>query len=279
MTGLETWYRRRSKRFKRSVSLAVGFVGVISTFMSIVGVTLCDCMNSTLWRIIVVIGIVIIFIALFYFCIGCKYADSVTVETRSTDVTISCGDIFKTRGWKVIGCDTHFDTRVDDVVISKNSLHGKLVLEHGDRDEIIAAVNREASRLKLSKNEDGLYDFPLGSIVRYESSRDNQTYLLLAMTKLDVNYEAHTNFAMFENMLTKMWREISRVYAGHEIVLPLLGSGISRFDGSQKQREDLLKCMLCTLTGSGLTFNSKFKIVIYGDAKDIPLYEFKDIFC
>ena len=101
-----------------------------------------------------------------------------------------------------------------------------------------------------------MFDFPLGSIVRYESSRDNQTYLLLAMTKLDENYEAHTNFAMFENMLTKMWREIIRVYAG-----------------------DLLKCMLCTLNGSGLTFNSKFKIVIYGDAKDIPLYEFKDIFC
>ena len=279
MTGIGTWYKGRSKRFKRSVSLAVGFVGLISTFMSIIGVTLCNCLNSILWRVVVVIGIVIILIALIYICIGCIYAHSVTVKTRSTDVTISCGDIFKTSGWKVIGCDTHFDTRVDDVVISKNSLHGKLVLEHGDSEEIRAAVNREATRLKLTKNEDGMYDFPLGSIVRYESSRDNQTYLLLAMTELDANYEAHTNFAMFENMLTKMWREIIRVYAGHEIVLPLLGSGISRFDGSQKRREDLLKCILCTLNGSGLTFNSKFKIVIYGDAKDIPLYEFKDIFC
>ena len=101
---------------------------------------------------------------------------------------------------------------------------------------------------------------------------------MLAMTELNENYEAHTNMAKFEQMLMKMWREIDRVYASHDIVLPLLGSGISRFDDGPKENESLLGCMLCTLNSSGVTLHSKVSILIYGNVDDIPLYEFKDIF-
>lgn len=62
------------------------------------------------------------------------------------------------------------------------------------------------------------------------------------------------------------------------MVLPLLGTGIPRFDDGPKDKEDILRCMLCTLNSSGVTLKSKVKILIYGDAKDIPLYEFKDMF-
>ena len=98
------------------------------------------------------------------------------------------------------------------------------------------------------------------------------------MTELNSNYESHTNMAKFEYMLMRMWKEINRVYAGNDIALPLLGSGISRFDDGPKEYGALLRCMLCTLNGSGVTFNSNIKILIYGNIKDIPLYEYKDIF-
>ena len=197
---------------------------------------------------------------------------------RQTPVSISCGDIFDTEGFIVIGCDTHYDTRVDDIVISKRSLHGKLVLEHGKEEDIKAAVEKEARRLHLSANSDGLYDFPLGTIIRYDSSKDNRTYLMLAMTELNENYEAHANMAKFEQMLMKMWSEISRVYAGNDVAFPLLGTGISRFDDGPENKEFFLKCMLCTLNSSGVTLNSNVKVVIYGNAKDIPFYEYKDMF-
>ena len=139
-------------------------------------------------------------------------------------------------------------------------------------------VEKEAKRLHLTANSDGLYDFPLGTIIRYDSSKDNHTYLMLAMTELDRNYEAHTNMAKFEHMLMKMWSEINRVYASNDVVLPLLGTGISRFDDGPKNKEALLRCILCTLNSSGVTLNAKVKVLIYGDAKDIPLYEYKDMF-
>ena len=143
------------------------------------------------------------------------------------------------------------------------------------KEEIEAVVENEAKRLGLQKKNDGLYEFPLGTVIRYDSSVDNQTYLMLAMTELNIQHEAHTNMAKFELMLMKMWTEIDRVYASNDIVLPVLGTGISRFDDGPKDREALLRCMLCTLNSSGVSLKSKVDIIIYGDVKDIPMYEYK----
>lgn len=272
------WYGSLSSRVKTSVAWSAAIVGLISTVMSVAGVTL-DKWNGNVW---IDVGIVaasyVGFFFIVFFAIGRIFKDSVSLVVSQTPVSISCGDIFDTPGWRVIGCDTHFNTRVDDVVISKRSLHGRLVLEHGKKWEIVAAVEKAARRLGLPPDDSGLYDFPLGSIVRYDSSVDNETYLLVAMAELDDNYESHTNMAKFEQMLMTMWREIGRVYASHDIVLPLLGAGITRFDGGPKNREMLLRCMLCTLSGSGVLLNADISVVLYEDARDIPLYEYKDMF-
>lgn len=273
------WYNDLSKRFRDSVGISVIAVGMISTVLSILGVSLGDWSDSSIWmRIGVVFGIFLAICFFVYFIIGRIFKDSVNLNIRQTQISINCGDIFEFPGWKVIGCDTHFDTRVDDIVISKKSLHGQLVLNHGEKDEIEAAVDAEAKRLGIQKKNNGLYEFPLGTIIRYDSSVDNQTYLMLAMTELNTQSEAHTNMAKFEYMLMKMWKEIDRVYASNNVVLPILGNGISRFDDGPKNTEGLLRCMLCTLNSSGVSLNSLVKVVIFGNVKDIPLYEYKDMF-
>lgn len=101
---------------------------------------------------------------------------------------------------------------------------------------------------------------------------------MLAMTELNTQYEAHTDMARFELMLMKMWREIDRVYASHTVVLPVLGSGILRFDDGPKSTEALLRCMLCTLNSAGISLNSSIKVVIYNNGNSVSLYEYKDMF-
>ena len=279
MSKIYKWYTGLSKRVRDSIIISATLVGAISTILSILGISLGDWKKSNLFiRICVVIGIFFLLYIISYIIIGNIFSDSVKLTIRNTSVSIGCGDIFSTSGLKVIGCDTHFSTIVDDVIISKKSLHGQLILEHGDKNEIEAAITTEANKLGLQKDGNGLYDFPLGTIIRYESSVDNNTYLMLAMTELNEQHEAHTNMAKFELMLMKMWKEISRVYALNNVALPLLGTGIPRFDDGPKDKEDLLRCMLCTLNSSGVTLKSKVKILIYGDVKDIPLYEFKNVF-
>lgn len=279
MIRIFKWYNNLSKQIRDSVFISATLVGMISTILSILGVSLGDCKESSIWlRMGIILGTFLLLYFVTYTVIGRIFRNLIKLTIRKTSVSIGCGDIFNVSGLRVIGCDTHFDTRVDDIIIAKKSLHGQLVLKHGDKDEIKSTVAVEAERLGLQKNSDGLYDFPLGTIIRYDSSVDNHTYLMLAMAELDAQNEAHTNMAKFELMLMKMWREISRVYALNDVALPLLGTGIPRFDDGPKDKEDLLRCMLCTLNSSGVTLKSKVEILIYGNVKDIPLYEYKDMF-
>lgn len=279
MKRIYKWYSSLSKQLRDSVVAAITIVGLISTVLTILGISLGDWENSGVWiRITVVFVSFVVLCVLVYIIIGSVFRNSVHLIIRQTPVYISCGNIFETCGWKVIGCDTHFDTRVDDIIISKRSLHGQLILDHGEKEEIQRLVKSEAERLGIQKNSNGVYDFPLGTIIRYDSKVDDQTYLMLAMTKLNAQYEAHTDMAKFELMLMKMWKEISRVYASNDVVLPILGTGILRFDDGPKEREALLRCMLCTLNSSGVSLNAKVKIMLYGDTQNVPLYEYKNMF-
>lgn len=279
MKKIYNWYNSLLQQVRDSITVSITVVGLISTILSILGISLGDWKSSNVWmRIGIVFVAFVVIYSFVYFAIGRIFRDSVRLTIRQTSISISCGDIFDASGWKIIGCDTHFDTRVDDIIISKKSLHGQLVLYHGKKEEIETVVENEAKRLGLQKNNDGLYNFPLGTVIRYDSSVDNQTYLMLAMTELNTQHEAHTNMAKFELMLMKMWAEIDRVYASNDIALPVLGTGISRFDDGPKDKEALLRCMLCTLNSSGVNLKSQVDIIIYGNAKDIPMYEYKDMF-
>lgn len=279
MKKIYIWYISLSRQIRDSITISVTIVGLISTILSVLGISLGNWKNSNIGMRIVAVIVVFTSICIFvYFVIGRIFRDSVKIKIRQTLVSIRCGDIFDTSGWKIIGCDTHFDTRIDDIIISKTSLHGQLVLNHGSKEEIAAVVENEAKRLGIQKNKDGFYDFPLGTVIRYDSSVDSQTYLMLAMTELNTQYEAHTDMAKFELMLMKMWREIGRVYARNNIVLPVLGDGISRFDDGPKDKEALLRCMLCTLNSSGVNLKSQVSIIIYENTEGIPMYEYKDMF-
>lgn len=268
-----------TRRQKTSLIVVNAVIGVTSTFMSIVGVTLNDLLGNNYYvSSVVVIMTIIVLYQFVYWLIGKIYKNSVEIMVRQTKVDIECGDIFEKNSFKVIGCDNQFHTQIDDKVIAQKSLHGQLVLEHGEAKEIKKAIKEEAIRLNLVPNGDGLYTFPLGTVIKYESSIDGNTYLMLAMVELDENLEAHTNMAKFEFVLMHMWKEISRVYAANDVALPVLGTGITRFDDGPKSNENLLRCMLCTLNASGVTLKSRVKIVIFDNTGDIPLYEYKDLY-
>ena len=282
--------KKASKRVRDSFFASIGIVGFISTVMSIIGNSLSDVIPITgflgiILKFLVVILIIASFFGLVYAGIGIVYKNGVKLTIRGTSIEICSGDIFKANGLRVIGCDTHFDTRADGIIISKTSLQGKLILEHGNVNDIKKAVKAAAQRCHYTKDQRGQYTFPLGSIVKYDSD-EKQTYLMLAMTALNADYEAHTNMAEYEQMLMKMWKEIDRVYNGEPVAIPLLGTGMTRFDDGNKDRATLLRCMLCTLNASAVTLKAPVKIIIQIEDSDskkngakkekIPMYEFKD---
>lgn len=130
-------------RSRNSITIAASLVGLASTLMSIIGVSLNDWIGCIWLSLIAVVLSYFVLWLLIYWMIGFVFKDSVSMEIRKTPVIVTCGNIFETDGYRVIACDTHFDTRVDDVVVSKNSLHGQLVLEHGDKEEIDRLVEKK----------------------------------------------------------------------------------------------------------------------------------------
>lgn len=271
-------YKRLPRRLKDSMLSAISAVGVGSTIMSIIGISINDWTNNIWYSVGIIMLVFVMALLLVYACLGVIFGDSICINIRKNNVIITKGDIFKATGWKVIGCDSKFDLRIDDIIISKKSLHGQFVLNHAKKRDLKNTIEKEAKRLKLEDDGNGYYSFPLGTIVPYKSSVDNETYLLLAMANLNEQNEVHTSMAQYEQMLMKMWKEIDRVYSMNDITLPVLGTGITRFDEGPKENSDLLRCMLCTLNSSGVNMKSNIKIVIYGNTKNYNLYEYKDMF-
>lgn len=155
MKKIYSVYSKLSKQSRDSFYIAIMAVGVISTFMSIIGVSLNEWTNSVWLSIGLVFVVTIALCVLSYILIGTVFKDEVRLTIRKTDVSIILGDIFYMSGWKVIGCDNHFDLRADDVIISRKSLHGQLVLKHSSKEELRATINSEAERLNIPCNEHG----------------------------------------------------------------------------------------------------------------------------
>jgi len=288
-----------TKRVQDSMKLSVAIISGFATVFTILGFSMKDllpfnCVHpaflTVILRTIIVLVACVVLTLLIWIRKGMKYKKRIQLKIGKNEVTIKPGNIFTQDGWRVIAVDTHFSTVVDDVIISKSSLHGQLVLDHGDIESIKDTVRIEADKRKIPQEEDGRYTFPLGTAIPYDGN--DGTYIMVALTDLDSDNEAHTKMPQYESTLMTIWKEINSVYAKHDLVLPILGAGITRFDDGQDDPSNLLRCMLCTLNTSRIHFKSSISIIVYdGEEKSsknterrektknsLPLYEYKDLF-
>lgn len=262
--------------WKDSLVLAFSILGGIDLLMSISAISI-DFISDWRVRLVVLIGSYIVILALVliikFYCVK----NEIHLEIRGIKVIIKEGNLFKAVGWKLIPFNEYFDTQVDDVIIAHNTLNGKFIdnLNDNDRAALVSAINDDnKSPLSRHFSPDGSKTgYELGTIKTY------QDYMMLALTHFNEQNEAHTNRAEYENTLRTMWREISRVYAGKPINIPLIGGGLTRLDDmSEKPNEQLLKCILCTLRTSTVTFIEPITIIITKSALEtINLYELKGV--
>lgn len=279
MRKLYCWYKGLSNQMKSSIRISALVISAISVVLTILGVSLGSIQGlSILIRFCIIVALFVVLALTIYCIIGAIFKESIDLTIRGTRVRLRYGDIFKVSSLRVIGCDNCFDTCVDDVIISKKSLHGQFVTQHGDADEINTLIELEAQKQGILKNQEGKYKFPIGTIIQYESKVDNCVYLMLAMNELDAENKAYTNMAKYEQMLMKMWEEIDRVYAMRDVAIPVLGDGITRFYDGPQGKENLLKCMLCTLNSSSVALKSTIEILIFDNEENLSLYEFRNAF-
>lgn len=225
---------------------------------------------------LVVLAYVILIIGTMYV----KYKlskNEIALNIRGMKVIIKEGDIFASTGWKLIPFNEYFDTQVDDVIIAHNTLNGKYIdsLNDDDKEALKEAITADKkSPLHRDTSPDGAKTrYELGTIKIF------QEVMMLALTHFNEQNEAHTNRAEYEHTLRKMWKEIRRTYQGKPINIPLIGGGITQLDDmTEKPNDQLLRCILCTLRTSNVTFDENVQINIILTKKaleTVNLYELK----
>jgi Domain of unknown function (DUF6430) len=209
----------------------------------------------------------------------------ITLNINGSLIEITSGDIFQQDSdcYKVIAFNEFFDTTVDDNIISSNSLNGMyLKKKYPNEKDIIDLDNRIANDPRLKIKEECVHRKLGGKTTRYELGsifKDND-YFLVAFSKFNEKNEANLRLAEYATCLLKFWDEVNALYNRRTVVLPLLGSGITRHKDFNASNQELLEVIIWTFKISKVKFKepSKVKIVIYGNQmNDINLYKLKEL--
>lgn len=134
ITHIVTW-----SLVKKSFKLSFAIIGAISTIMGVAGISLIDLLPKDSGCLFRLFALVILFVLLAFLAAIATYhhsKDGVHLLINGMDVDIVVDDLFSAEGVKVIPFDEYFDIKVDDKVISKNSLNGIFVEKYADRNAL-----------------------------------------------------------------------------------------------------------------------------------------------
>lgn len=200
-----------------------------------------------------------------------------------SEIIIKTGDIFTypRNIYKVIAFNEFFDTKVDDKIISRSSLNGQYINKYyedtSDLDERIDQDQRMQNRI-VEKN----VERPLGgkdTRYRLGSVFKDMDFFLVAFSKFNEENEANLKLHEYANCLIHFWNEVNSLYAQQEVVVPLLGSGITRHKDFNATPHQLLEVMLWTFKISKVKFREPSKVTILlheSNHKNINYYKLKE---
>ena len=270
----DRWLNLNARK-RHSISAAASIFAFLSALVGIAGVSLDSMYSSTPWyvRLLAICILFILVTVAIYYMLGKLFKDNIKLQVRGIPITIKSGDIFTQKGLKIIPFNEHYDTLLDGKTITRNTLNGIFLEKYaGDIQALNQVIERDAQEHSIPRNSDGKFCFELGHIILYED------YLLLAFSKFDEQHRAHLSMPEYESCLFHMWTEVRRVYGNQPISLPLIGGGITSFDGvSQKEPQDLLRCILCTLRTSSTHINQAITILLNEENfEKIDMYEMRD---
>lgn len=231
----------------------------------------------------VLVGFVVISILIYVaVLIYANKKNSKILKIRQTTINIKYGNIYNENGRKIIEFNEYFDTQVDDVIIAKKAPDGKFITKYG-KDAIDESINADR-RLQSSCVEGRNYNrkqggknikYKLGTVHNF-CVNEKEEFFLIAFSQFDEKDQAYHTFESYVSCLMNLWREISQLYALNPVVMPLLGSGITRFVDGEKTKQELLELIVWTFKQSQVNLKSPASLTIVLDESfkdDINLYK------
>lgn len=242
-------------QYSKIVSIFCGIVSFIVIFIDI----------PTAYRFKIGLSLLIILIILFFILLArANFITENTVVINNTKFVIKFGDLFSEQGLKTIAFNEYFDTLVDETLISSNTINGKFIktkVSNVSQLDDMITNNIDCKRNIISFNESRTNGkkakYKLGTSVRFEE------YILFAFSHFDENNRAYLNLDDYLSCLTNYWIEVNRIYNGENVIVPLLGTGITRLAcGNSISHQKALEIIIKTFEYSNLNFAHSFQVTL-----------------
>jgi len=204
-----------------------------------------------------------------YLLVNFVLYNNIKISIDETEVELLYKDIFSfdKNYLKVIAFNEYFDTDLKKSLISEKSLNGQLVMSNA----------RIGTKIKR-KLDDKVYDECLVGInsTRKQGNKKRYTlgtcvvvddYCAVALTHFNDKNNAVLTIEEYVACLMDFWKNLSAVYEQKDIVIPLLGSGITRFGNERVDCEALLYLILLTYRMSGVRLKGSIFIVLSDDKR------------
>lgn len=212
----------------------------------------------------------IIWGVLFLLCKKKKIRLSINKRTK---LSVHYGDIFNEQGVRVIPVNEYFDTHLGDGIIAANTIHGKFLARltahitelRNMIDEQLSL--KEALPVYRDRNlVEGLPQnrYPLGTTIRI--TINNQTYLLVAVTRFNENEHVEVDDSEYMGIMQKMFSSVEQLNDAQTVNIPLIGGGQAGFGYSNMQLLNMMVQAAC-LTDRLAVVNG-INIILY-DSQDI----------
>lgn len=263
------------KLWTNFIKIVSAVAAVLSLILTVVDI---DQKLRLIISAVILVILVVVFLVMWYIA---NHTNEKKLKINSSNVTIKYGDIFAENGIKVIAFNEYFDTQVDNKVIAESSLNGVFISGHSDGASAIDTAIESDIRLRRSIVKENVprpyggksIKYQLGCICPYDE------YFLLALSHFDDDNKAYISVEDYISCLMRMWNELDTYYAGKPIVLPLLGSGITRFNNSDITPQELLKYIIMTFKASKVKFNNTASLIIILNDKvrdEINLFDIQE---
>lgn len=166
-------------------------------------------------------------------------------QYKETDVQLgfSVDSFFKIRGDKVISCNTGFHVRLrnEQGHISENSLQGQWKTKYFSN-----TANLEALMAASLARDSLQVPTSIGAVTSL--THEDTTYYLVALTNFNTfGTVTNSSFDDVQTSLNNIWQYIAEKGHGGEIVIPLVGSGLSRIN---KNRVEIAKEIVRSFTAA-----------------------------
>ena len=175
--------------------------------------------------------VIVWFIAAFGYKAYLLLRNKVSIKGNNYKITVEYGDLLKMKKCKkIINFDECFSTHVGTAPadIKPTSICGQYLTANPNLNIQLLLSNSHLKPLKSKSKYQGKERYESGRIV------PNGDDLLLAFAKLDKNGLGRF-FTRDEYLecLSVLWEEIDKYYGQQDVCIPILGAGLTRFDGAQ----------------------------------------------